>query len=185
MSRTTELCNEIDAFCGKRDIEGALQTVEKLAEMRVKSKTVGFEVDRQEEIIQDCVVAAWQSKFEGRNDSKFSTWVMSIIQNQIHSAFKVVKQERESTLYLNDEVGNDKDGDKLTLEEVIGSESSVFEEYRQVKSQPFPSEEAFEVFDLQEQGLSLKEIAQRKGTTYGALRQRVSRWTREMKPVAE
>jgi DNA-directed RNA polymerase specialized sigma24 family protein len=96
-----------------------------------------------------------------------------------------VKQERESTLYLNDEVGNDKDGDKLTLEEVIGSESSVFEEYRQVKSQPFPSEEAFEVFDLQEQGLSLKEIAQRKGTTYGALRQRVSRWTREMKPVAE
>ena len=54
-----------------------------------------------------------------------------------------------------------------------------------VECQPFPSEEAFQVYDLLEQGKSLKEIAKIRGTTYGALRQRVSRWTREMKPVAE
>jgi DNA-directed RNA polymerase specialized sigma24 family protein len=108
---------------------------------------------------------------------------MSIIKNQIHSALRAVKEERESKLlYLADVVGRDEDDKELTLEEVMGSESP---KYLRVESQPFPSQQAFEVFDLQEQGLSLKEIAQRQGITYDAIRQRVSRWTREMVPIAE
>jgi DNA-binding NarL/FixJ family response regulator len=73
----------------------------------------------------------------------------------------------------------------ITIEEVINSELPKYEEYRQVESQPFLSEEAFEVADLEEQGLSLKEIAQRRGTTYVAMRQRASRWTRAMKPIVK
>jgi RNA polymerase sigma factor (sigma-70 family) len=164
---------------GNQDL--ALEGVKKLAEMRVRSLTVGFQKDRQREIIQSCVVAAWEGRFEAR--SRFSTWVMSIIKHQIHSAFRHVKQERESKLlYLSDAVGRDEDDNELTLEDVIGSESP---KYRRVESKPFPSEQAFHVFDLQERGLSLKEIAQRQGISYDAIRQRVSRWTREMVPFAE
>lgn len=181
MSKTKELCSRIDKAYEEGSIEEALKEVEALARMRVNSKTVDFQETSQKEIIQDCVVATWKGRFEAR--SRFSTWVMSIITNQIHSALRAVKEERESKLlYLADAVGRDEEDNEVTLEDVMWSESP---KYLRVESQPFPSEKAFEVFDLQEQGLSLKEIAQRQGITYDAIRKRVSRWTREMVPVAE
>lgn len=179
-TRTKKLCGRIDGAYKEGNIEEALKAVEELAKLRVKNMAWDLSKQDKKDIVQDCVVAAWKSKFKGRNKagtkSTYSTWVMSVIENQIHSALKAVQLERATHLYLSDPVGRNSDGESFTVQEAIGSESAKFEKYRPVESQPFPSAEAFEVSALLEQGLTLKEIAKMKGTTHAALRQKACRW---------
>lgn len=170
MSATREICSRMDTAYEDGNLDEALKEVRRLANLRVWGKVPDFPKELKQAIIEDCFSAAGIGKFEGRNNAKFSTWVYRLIGNQINNAIRGRQKERSNRKkYLGLEDLEDIDAEQLGFNVILP-----------FGSQGYPSELAREVFDMREQGLNLKQIAEKKRTTHAAMRKRVSRWYKQM-----
>lgn len=160
MTRTEQFCEQIDAAYERGDKEGAvLREARKLAEMKVKSMTIGFAPTDQDEIIENCLFAIHTAKFKGQNrDGKpatYSAFVSSII---YYTTCKAVTNR------------------KLILRKRV-----VLDRNRLSESE---WKLAFEVNNLRNNGMTYKKIVQKlrasgelpRKTDHIALRQRYLRW---------
>jgi RNA polymerase sigma factor (sigma-70 family) len=182
MSRTKEFCIKIDRAYKNESMEEVLKEVKKLAEMKVNSRMDEFDEERcrdvkerRKDVVQLCLIAVWQSKFEGK--SRYSTWVGGIIKNKIREALR--QGDKTWVLYMSRVVGTDDEGGEQSLLDAI-EEGAISLQRNSVAIGTYPSPEAYEAFSLQSEGWSQKEIAQKTGKTYAALRKQMSRWMEEI-----
>lgn len=71
--------------------------------------------------------------YEMNKNIRLTTYVAKCIQNEILMHFRKIKGESSTTLSLNDSIGFDKDGNEISLMEVIQDQSEDFISTLQVK----------------------------------------------------
>ena len=122
------------------------------------------------DLYQDAVVALWESYDSYKGLSKPSTWIYSVV---MHTMLNKAKKNRMKVVLTDEKLSVSEDADYET--------NQIVDELRQVVNE-LPDDEK-DIMLMYMEGFDNHEIAQAKGSSYGAVATRLTRIKTKLRKI--